>query len=389
MAGSVIERQEKRRRGLHLPWSNKARATVHSSTDHLAGCLIDLSTSKTTEESYLSILRHSIADVQASGGYFLTQGVDLNQLFTEMSYSPQGSFPFPEVIHVEGSLSGQVLSTQEPILVRASKNDTVGENEFGSATKAALCVPIRAIGTPCLGVLTLISTKSSEAFKAQQIERIQAFASILAMVLVNEKTEKFRRNTIVQTLESMSAYLEAKDPLTAGHSLRVARIATAIGHRLDVSKDVLEHLRIGSILMDLGNVAVPDSIMKKPGSLSPEEFAVVKSHSVISYEICQKLQLPEDVLVLVRNHHERLDGTGYPDQLRSAEIPLALRILCVADAYDAMRCARPHREGMSEITAVRQLTLEAGTKFDPVVVQCLKDLVDTGEFSTLHGAKAA
>jgi HD-GYP domain-containing protein (c-di-GMP phosphodiesterase class II) len=124
--------------------------------------------------------------------------------------------------------------------------------------------------------------------------------------------------------------------------------------------------------------------LKKEGGLTGEELELVKQHPLVSYSICKKLMLPESVLLLVRNHHERLDGTGYPDHLQGGELPLAVRIIGVADAFDAMRCARHHRESMSIEQAISQLLRDAGTKFDPMVIEALRELAEQGALDLVY-----
>jgi putative nucleotidyltransferase with HDIG domain len=178
--------------------------------------------------------------------------------------------------------------------------------------------------------------------------------------------------------------LDAKDAYTQGHSYRVSELCVLMARKLRVAPEIVENLRNGALLHDVGKIGIPDAILCKPGRLTDEEFAIMKQHPVIGYEICQSLGLGEEILMLIRNHHEKLDGTGYPDGLKLNEIPLPLRIICVADAFDAMSSSRPYRKVMDAHIRNEQLNRFAGTQFDPVVVETLKTLLSSGALDELY-----
>jgi putative nucleotidyltransferase with HDIG domain len=189
--------------------------------------------------------------------------------------------------------------------------------------------------------------------------------------------EERQRTTFLMTLETLAKSLEARDVYTRGHSQRVSEVSMMIGEKMGLSAEALEELRVGTILHDIGKIGVPDSILNKPGRLTDEEFVIMKSHPVIGYEICSPLGVSEGVLMIIRNHHEKLDGSGYPDGLKGGELPLSLRIVCVADAFDAMSSRRPYRHVMAMNRVLAELSAGAGVQFDPVVVETLKELLHT------------
>jgi putative nucleotidyltransferase with HDIG domain len=193
-----------------------------------------------------------------------------------------------------------------------------------------------------------------------------------------------QRMTFLTTLESLAKSLEARDTYTRGHSQRVCDLSLLIGESLGLSQEALEELRVGTILHDIGKIGVPDQILNKPGRLDDEEFEIMKSHPVIGYEICKPLMLSEGVLLIIRNHHEKLDGTGYPDGLKGGELPLSLRIVCVADAFDAMSSRRPYRAVMDMHKVLGELAKGAGTQFDSVVVEALKNLLPTESMREIY-----
>ena len=157
-----------------------------------------------------------------------------------------------------------------------------------------------------------------------------------------------------------------------------------IGQRMGFGAEAMEELRIGTTLHDIGKIGVPDSILNKAGRLTDEEFERMKAHPVIGYEICKPLMLSEGVLMLIRNHHEKLDGSGYPDGLKGGELPLSLRVICVSDAFDAMSSRRPYRNVMDIKVVISELSRGAGIQFDPVVVEMLKDLLQGGHLNPIY-----
>ena len=153
--------------------------------------------------------------------------------------------------------------------------------------------------------------------------------------------------------------IESKNPLTTGHSERIAEYAVQFGEVLGLDADELENLRVASLLHDVGKVAVPDSILLKPGKLTPEEMKIMRRHPVVGEEICSPLKSFRRVLPAVRHHHERADGSGYPDGLEGDAIPIAARILQLADIYDALATDRPYRRALSVADSLQVMATEA------------------------------
>lgn len=189
----------------------------------------------------------------------------------------------------------------------------------------------------------------------------------------------FQRDWRTQRVASLAAILEEKDPHTRGHSDRVARIAEKIGREMGFRGKTLRRLKSAALTHDLGKIFVPLDIIGKPGCLSHREWRYMREHPVDSERIFLKL-LPDDSVTarIIRSHHERWDGRGYPDGLAGAEIPLGARIIAVADAFDAMTSKRSYREALSVEQALNNMEENAGVQFDPEVVsKALNVLKDT------------
>jgi putative nucleotidyltransferase with HDIG domain len=184
-------------------------------------------------------------------------------------------------------------------------------------------------------------------------------------------------------IRALAAALDARDPYTAGHSDRVSVLSVAIGRTLALPADELEVLRLGALLHDIGKIGVPDHVLRKPGSLTEAEFAAIKEHPVLGARILRSVPFLSRHLAIVELHHERPDGRGYPHGLRGDEIPLAARIVHVADAYDAMTSARAYRGARPSGDALRELWRCAGTEFHAEIVGALANALpgvttDTG-----------
>ena len=175
------------------------------------------------------------------------------------------------------------------------------------------------------------------------------------------------RKERLRILHELSSALESKDPYTHGHSQRVERHSFRIGAALGLSVTDLEDLRLAAALHDVGKIRVSDRILRKPGKLTPEEYKEIQDHSVFGAWMVSSVGNP-DVISAVRHHHERFDGGGYPDGIFGHDIPLFARIICVADAFDAITSSRPYRARSERERAIRIIKEERGKQFDPMVV---------------------
>jgi putative nucleotidyltransferase with HDIG domain len=178
--------------------------------------------------------------------------------------------------------------------------------------------------------------------------------------------------------------IESKDPYTLGHCERVADYACAIARAVGVDETTLFWFRMGALLHDVGKIAVPIEVLNKPGKLTPEERLLMESHPAAGVELLKDVEFPWDVLPMVRSHHERWDGAGYPDKLAGEAIPLHARILAVADVFDALTSDRPYRRAFSREDALEMLRKDSGTAFDPSILQVFERVII--EFESKNGA---
>jgi putative nucleotidyltransferase with HDIG domain len=175
----------------------------------------------------------------------------------------------------------------------------------------------------------------------------------------------------LRTIEALALAIEAKDSTTANHLERVQTYAIEIGKIMRISEAELEALRAAALLHDIGKLAVPEHILSKPGRLTPDEFEKMKIHPIVGADIIERANFPYPVAPIVRSHHERWNGEGYPDGLRGASIPIGARILSAVDCFDALSSDRQYRRALPPSEAIAFVQKEAGQSFDPDVVQVL------------------
>ena len=180
--------------------------------------------------------------------------------------------------------------------------------------------------------------------------------------------------------------IEAKDRYTQGHCVRVANLACAIAGEMEFEAQELFWLRIGALLHDVGKLVIPEEVLNKPARLTDEEWVLMKSHTTAGVEMLSGIEFPWDVLPIVRSHHERWDGQGYPDALRGEEIPLVARILCIADVYDALTSVRSYKRALTHEQAVVMMRGDVGTMFDPAVFGAFEQVATTWGDADRHDA---
>jgi putative nucleotidyltransferase with HDIG domain len=193
----------------------------------------------------------------------------------------------------------------------------------------------------------------------------------------------------INSIAALTTALEADEPYTHGHSYRVAKYAVRIGKDLGMTEEELETLEYGGLLHDIGKIAITNEIICKPGRLTDSEYEVMKTHPTIGADIVEQIKFLSDATELVRHHHERPDGRGYPSRLQNDEISLGCHILNVCDAFDAMTSDRPYREALSVEQAMEELVRFKGTQFDERVVDCMLRLYHQGEFNSMREMRAA
>jgi diguanylate cyclase len=283
----------------------------------------------------------------------------------------------------EGVL-GHVLSTGEPLLVpdcaALGKPDTP---QFADGAVRAAFAPIHFEGAT-RGVLAAAVTDENARLDAAQVEILCELSDMTAAALDHASARDSSRHTMSAHVDALAAAMDLRDRRTAEHSEDVVELARMVGQMLQLEPAALLELEFAARLHDVGKIRVPDQVLNKPGPLDAGERAVMRCHSAWGSETLSGVPGLEVVATIVRFHHERWDGAGYPDGLRGSRIPLASRIIAVCDAFGAMTCDRPYRDGMPEADAIAELRAGAGTQFDPAVVDAFCEAVAT-QVHAVHG----
>jgi putative nucleotidyltransferase with HDIG domain len=220
-----------------------------------------------------------------------------------------------------------------------------------------------------LWVLLLVLARSASSTLRRQTAVLRERSIALS--------ESYRRleESSLEAIESLNATVEAKDPYTAGHSSRVQRIALSIGAELGLTVKELDALRFGALFHDIGKIAIPDALLTKPDRLTAEEYDLMKRHSAEGARIVAKFGRLRESVPIIRHHHERFDGRGYPEGLAGDEIPLAAAIAGLSDAWDAMTIERPYQRALSPDEALEEVRSCRGTQFVPIVVDAFFEAV--------------
>lgn len=208
--------------------------------------------------------------------------------------------------------------------------------------------------------------------------------------LVRRLRQALRQNQelFLETIRTLAAAIDAKDPYTRGHSERVSSYSMAIAKHMGLSQDEVFRIRIAAILHDVGKLGIRDGILNKPGILTDDEFAVMRRHPDIGAQIMSPIRMLKDIIPGIRNHHESWDGRGYPDRLRGDQIPLVARIIGIADTFDAMTTNRPYQTAMPLDQVLERMRSMAGARFDPAVVDAFLAAASAGDI-TPPGAEPA
>jgi HD-GYP domain-containing protein (c-di-GMP phosphodiesterase class II) len=227
-----------------------------------------------------------------------------------------------------------------------------------------ICAVLRSPRTR-LGVMHLDRGPFHEPFTSYDFHLADAIAASVTVGIESALLVDQQRTEFIQSVTSLARAVEMRDQYTADHTRRVTEYSLLLARELHLSPQEIYQVEIGTPLHDIGKIGVDDAILRKPGRLTPEEFEVMKTHTLKGADILQSMANLRPMIPIVRNHHERWDGQGYPDGLASDQIPATARVVAVADAFDAMTSDRPYRPSLPVSVAFEELHRHAGTHFDP------------------------
>jgi hypothetical protein len=249
----------------------------------------------------------------------------------------------------------------------------------------SIAVPLR-IGGELIGALNIYATET-DGFGAEEVGLLSELAGdlgfgidMLRMRAAREEGAQKLEKALADTIQAIATTIEARDPYTAGHQKRVSQLAAAIAREMELPEDRIAGVLRGAEIHDIGKIYIPSEILSRPGRLSSAEFNLIKVHPQVGYDIVKDIDFPWPVATMILQHHERLDGSGYPNGLGSGgEVILEARILAVADVVDAMVSHRPYRAAIGLAAALEEIERNRGVLYDAAVVDsCLRLFRDKG-----------
>ena len=240
--------------------------------------------------------------------------------------------------------------------------------------KDSVIVPLKPRDT-LLGVIQLCNKQGNTSFTYEDLDLLKILGSQIAFVIQNSELFNNLEKAYLDTLSALTNAIDAKDSYTRGHSDRVTELSVRLAKEAKLDHAELEKIRLGGVLHDIGKIGIPESILNKPGRLDDQEFEVIKSHPVLGVSILGSVEFLKNVVPVIKHHHERYDGKGYPDKLKGTDIPYLARIVSIADTYDAMTTNRPYRKALTAEESLKEIERCKGTQFDPELADLFIEMI--------------
>lgn len=333
---------------------------------HLNLILQELEQIRTTEGLYDALVKLAGKVTACHAAYLCVPGgqgaapVVISSFQREIGAAAQGGMDLPD------SILKEVIDDGMPLLMNGNNRDP-----------GLLAVPLKVKGT-VFAFLLSVRRNNKREFSEKDLYLMNFLAEKASFSIENLALYESIQDGLFSTLYAFVETLEARDPCTREHSTRVSTYSVAIARAMGVEQEAVETLRTAGTLHDIGKIGVPDDILLKPGSLTESEYEAIKAHPVVGSNIVGHFSMWEEEKEIIRHHHERWDGNGYPDRIGRTDIPLLARILSVADVYDALTSDRSYRKRLSGEGAVGIIREGAGGQLDPQVVEAFLDLIGNG-----------
>ncbi|MBM4043625.1 MAG: HD domain-containing protein [Planctomycetes bacterium] len=291
---------------------------------------------------------------------------------------PESEMAFSHTIVDESFKSGYSFLSADAM---ADDRFKEGESIIFKNIRSVMCVPVQT-QQRILGVIYVDTVTDAEAFAKHELELLTAIGKQAGIAIERAQLMERLEKLFLGSIRTLVATIEAKDKYTFGHSERVTAYALQIATELGIPEDQMVTCQLAGLLHDVGKIGVTDTLLSKNGPLTDDEYSDVKRHPSVGAKIISNIEETADIAQAIRHHHERWDGSGYPDGLTGEDIPLASRILSVADAFDAMTSRRPYRDMFTRDEVMEELERKAGSQFDQKVVEAFLRLCRQGKLKT-------
>jgi HD-GYP domain-containing protein (c-di-GMP phosphodiesterase class II) len=286
-------------------------------------------------------------------------------------------------------IAGWVAANNQPALINDVQNDPRyfrrAQTITDFITRNMVCVPVRAKGR-VIGVLQGINKKDGGFFSEEDLENAWTLSHQVAIALENAHLYAELRETFLNTAEALASAVEKRDPYTGGHIKRVVEYSMSIARYMAPPLTDVEDLRLAAVLHDIGKIGIKDSVLLKEARLDQEEIAHMREHPLVGEDILMHIEQMKGVRKILRAHHERWDGKGYPDGLKGDAIPIHARIISIADTFDAITTDRPYRKAADWKTAVDEIKRCSGREYDPLLVKAFMEACQAGAITIIPGA---
>lgn len=280
-------------------------------------------------------------------------------------------------IELGKEISGVAAKFKEIIIINdLEKQARSYKLKYDACYKNSLISAPLSLKNKTLGVLNISNRKNGEPFSAVDVDTIKIIALESAIALQNFKLLEEEQKNYLNTIISLANAIDARDPYTHHHSRNVTAYALRIAQEMKLPTQIIENIKHAGLLHDIGKIGIKDEILFKTENLNNEEWLQIKKHPLKGEEIIKSLPFLAEIAGMIRHHHERFDGHGYPQGIKGKNIELGARILTVADSFDAMTSDRPYRKALSLEGAKRQLINGKGTQFDPEIVDCFLQILE-------------
>lgn len=360
--------------------SNLEHAVEHLSSIYKIGLAIN--STMDIDRLFNLIVRTTLTALHAKIGYIILYDKDRQQLnVTNLIGGGKMIAPKKSMAMKDTSVSSWVINNRKPLLI-ADINHTPQFDRFsdlGYERKSLICVPL-IVKDEIIGAISVVNKIDNSQFYSDELEMLTTIAAQAAIAIKNATLYEEQQQTYLNTIQALVSAVEASDSYTKGHSERVTRYSIEIGRKLGLSNVRLQILERAAILHDIGKIGIDLSLLNKEGKLSAQDIHELQQHPLIGMKILEPIEFLLDVRICIGQHHERFDGRGYPNRLKSDEQLLEARILSVADAFDAMTSNRPYRKALSLDTAITELLENSGTQFDPAIVDVFISALEAGTF---------